>query len=40
MNIHVPNIGAPKYIRQTQGEIHSNTIIEQNFKTQLTPMVR
>ena len=39
-----PNIGAPQYIRQTltdtKGQIDSNTIIEGDFNTPLTPMDR
>ena len=35
INIYVPNIGAPQYIRQTltdiKGEIDSNTIISRKF---------
>ena len=35
INIYVPNIGAPQYIRQTlmgiKGEINSNTIIVGDF---------
>ena len=42
VNIYVPNIGAPQYIKQTltdiKGEIDSNTIIVGNFNTQLTLM--
>ena len=42
VNIYVPNIGAPQYIRQTltdiKGEIDSNTIIVGDFNTPLTPM--
>ena len=41
VNICVPNIGAPQYIRQTltdkKGEIDSNTIIVGDFNTLLTP---
>ena len=37
VNINVPNIGAPQYIRQVQtaikGKIDSNTIIVGNFNT-------
>ena len=37
VNIYAPNIGAPRYIRQTladiKGEIDSNTIIVGNFNT-------
>ena len=44
VNIYVPNIGAPQYIRQTltdiKGEIDSNTIIVGDFNTPLTPMGR
>ena len=44
VNIYVPNIGAPQYIRQTltniKGEIDSNTIIVEDFNTPLTPMDR
>ena len=40
VNICVPNIGAPQYIRQTltdiKGEIDSNTIIVGDFNTPLT----
>ena len=43
INIYVPNIGAPQYIRQLltaiKEEIDSNTIVE-DFKTSLTPMDR
>ena len=42
VNIYVPNIGAPQYIRQTlpdiKGVIGSNTIIVGDFNTPLTPM--
>ena len=41
INIYVPNIEAPQYIRQTnniKGEIDSNTIIVGDFNTPLTPM--
>ena len=42
INIYVPNIGAPQYVRQMltsiKGEINSNTIIVVNFNTPLTPM--
>jgi len=42
VNIYVPNIGAPQYIKQTltdiKGEIDSNTIIVGNFNTRLTLM--
>ena len=44
VDIYVPNIGAPLYIRQTlldiKGEIDSNTIIVGDFNTPLTPMHR
>ena len=37
INIYVPNIGAPQYIRQTlidiKGEIDSNTILAGDFNT-------
>ena len=44
VNIYVPNIGAPQYIRQTltdiKGEIDSNTIIVGDFSTTLKPRDR
>ena len=44
VNIYVPNIGAPHYIRQTltdiKGEIDSNTITVGDFNTTLTLMGR
>ena len=44
INIYVPNIGAPQYVRQMltnmKGEINSNTIIVGDFNTPLTPMER
>ena len=44
VNIYAPNIGAPQYIRQMltaiKGEIDSNTIIEGDFNTPLSPMDR
>ena len=44
VNIYVPNIGAPQYIRQTltdtKGETDSNTIVIEDFNTPLTPMDR
>ena len=44
INIYVPNIGAPPYIRQMltviKGEINSNTILVGDFNTPLTPMDR
>ena len=40
-NIYAPNMGAPRYIRQTltdiKGEIDSNAIIVGDFNTLLTP---
>ena len=42
INIYVPNIGAPQYIRQLltaiKEKIDSNTIIAGDFNTLLTPM--
>ena len=42
VNIYVPNIGAPQYIRQTltdiKGETGSNTIIVGDFNAPFTPM--
>ena len=44
LNMYVPNIEAPQYIRQTltdiKGEMDSNTIIVGDFNTPLTPMDR
>ena len=44
VNIYVPKIGAPQYIRQIltaiKGKIDSNTIIEGDFNTSLTSMDR
>ena len=44
INIYAPNIGAPQYIRQMltaiKEEIDSNTIIEGDVNTSLTPMGR
>ena len=44
INIYVPNIGAPQYVRQLlttmKGEINNNTIIVGDFSTPLTPMDR
>ena len=44
VNIYVPNIRAPQYIRQMltaiKGEIDSNTIIGGDFNTPLLPMDR
>ena len=40
INIYAPNIGAPQYIKQMltaiKGEINSNTIVVEDFNTQLT----
>ena len=42
INIYVPSIGAPQYVRQMltsmKGEINSNTIVVGDFNTPLTPM--
>ena len=42
INMYVPNIGAPQYIKQMltaiKGEIDSNTIIIGDFNTPLSPM--
>ena len=42
INIYVPNIGAPQYVRQMltnmKGEINNNTIILGDFNTPFTPM--
>ena len=42
VNIYVPNIGAPQYLRQMltaiKGEIDSSTVIVGDFNTPLTPM--
>ena len=42
VNLYAPNIGTPRYIRQTladiKGEIDSNKIIVGDFNTLLTPM--
>ena len=42
VNIYAPNIGAPQYTRQTltniKEEMGSNTIIEGDFNTPLTPI--
>ena len=42
INIYAPNLGALQYVRQMltsmKGEINSNTIIVEDFNTQLTPM--
>ena len=44
INIYVPNIGAPQYVREMlrsmKGEINNNTIIVGDFNTPLTPMDR
>ena len=44
VNVYVPNIGTPQYIRQTltgiRGEIDSNTIIAGDFNTPLSSMDR
>ena len=44
INIYVPNIGPPQYVRQMltsmKGEINNNTIILGDFNTPLTPMDR
>ena len=44
VSIYAPNIGAPRYIRQTltdiKGEIDSNTIIVRDINTPFTPMNR
>ena len=44
VNTYAPNIGAPQYIRQmltaVKREIDSNTIIEGDFNTPLSPMDR
>ena len=44
INIYASNIGTPQYVRQMltrmKGEINSNTIILEDFNTQLTPMDR
>ena len=44
VNVYVPNIGAPQYIRLTltdiKGEIESNTIIVADFNASLTSMNR
>ena len=44
INVYVPNIGAPQYVRQMlttmKGEINSNTIIVGDFNKPLTPMDR
>ena len=44
INVYAPNIGSLQYIKQTltdiKGEVDSNTIIEGDFNTPLTPMDR
>ena len=44
INIYVPNIEAPQYVRQMltsmKGEINNNTIMMGDFNTPLTPMDR
>ena len=44
INIYVPNIGAPQYVREMltsmKGESNNNTIIVEDFNTPLTPMNR
>ena len=44
VNVYAPNIGSLQYIKQTltdiKGEVDSNTIIEGDFNTPLTPMDR
>ena len=44
INIHAPNIGAPRYLQQIltdiKGEINGNTIIVGDFNTPLTSMDR
>ena len=44
INIYIPNIGAPQYVRQmltsVKEEINSDTIIVGDSNTQLTPMYR
>ena len=44
INVYVPNIGAPQYIRQMltsmKGEVNSNTIIVGDITTPLLPMDR
>ena len=37
-NIHVPNVGAPQYIRQMLTDINSNTRIVGDFNAPLTSM--
>ena len=44
INIYVPNIGTPQYVRQMltgmKGEINNNTLTVGDFNTPLTPMDR
>ena len=44
VNVYVPNIGAPQYVRQRltdiKGEIDSTAIIVGDFNTPLSPMDR
>ena len=44
VNTYAPNIGAPRYLRQTltdiKGKIDSSTIIVRDFNTLFTPMDR
>ena len=44
INVYVPNIGTPQYVRQMltsmNDEINSNTIIVRDFYTPLTPTDR
>ena len=44
INIYVPTIGAPQYVRQMltsmKGEINGDTVIVRDFNTPLTPMDR
>ena len=44
VSIYAPNMGEPKYMRQTltdiKGEMDGNTIIVGDFNTPLTPMDR
>ena len=44
INVYAPNIGTPQYVKQMlttmKGEINSNTIVEGDCNTPLTPMDR
>ena len=44
VSIHIPNIGAPIYLKQIltdmKGETGTNTIIAENFNTLVPPMER